>query len=297
MKTQVKFELSFSGNESEENYIEFYDLSQALIGFQRSLALTTHLVINGEIITQAPSLRGARIYASIPEEGSWKIPAYIVAGATGLYALGTAQNNSPLGHIVYSMYDYAVSQSLGVHVDYNKSLGQLYDEAQKKKLPLKVISESQADSLIEKCSTAFREMHRPIYKSETATKATIYTYPTRKPLPLNTPLTQDTYEYINETYEAPTPEIIIGRISSYNSNTHKGRIYVPEIGRPISFEVNPPIRNTETARLITTSLQLNATKNGGEMGALISMLAIRRTSKSGHLKSFVALNITKTRER
>lgn len=295
METQIKFELSYSGNESDEHYIDFYDLSQALIGFQRSLALTTHLVLNGEIITQAPSLRGARVYASIPEEGSWKIPAIVVAGAAGMYAVGTAQNNSPIGHLVYSLYDYAVSQSLGVHVDYNKSLGQLYEEAQKKKLPVKPVTESQADSLIEKCSTAFREMHRPIYKSETASTAIVVSYATKKPASLGTPFTQETYEFINETHEAKIPEQIFGRISSYNSNTHKGRIYIPDIGRPIAFEVNPPIRNTETAQLITESLQLNATRRGGELGAVISMLAVRRTSKSGHLKSFVALKISKTR--
>lgn len=297
MKNQFKLELqlSFSGNDANEGTIDFYDLSQALIGFQRSLALTTHLVLNGEIITQAPSLKGAKIYASVPEEGSWKIPAIVVAGAAGVYSLGTAPNDSPIGHLVFSMYDYAVSQSLGVHVDYEKSLGQLYEEAKAQKIQIKPVTENQADSLIEKCSTAFREMHRPIYKTETASSATIIGYTNHVPIPLHTQLTPETYEFISETFESPGIEQIVGRISSYNSNTYKGRIFVPNLGRPIAFEINPPARSTETARIITTSLHLNATRQGGESGALISMTVTRRTSKSGHLKSFIAIKISATR--
>lgn len=292
MITQTRFEISFSGNDAEAGAIDFYDISQSLIQFQRSLALTTHLVLNGEIITQAPSLRGARIYASIPEHGSWKLPVIILTGATGLYTLGTAPNDSPVGHIVFSLYDYVVSESLGIHVDYNKSLGQLYEEAQAKKIPLKPVTETQADSLIEKCSTAIKEMHRPIYKSETASVATITGFSNYNPIPLQTQLTISTYEFINETYEIPGIEKIQGRITSYNSNTHKGRIYVPGIGRPIAFELDPPARNTESARIITTSLHLNAIRQGGQSGAVVSMQVVRKTSKSGHLKAFRTIAVT-----
>ena len=67
MKSDVHFTFSFTGNESDKHVIDFYDVSQALIGFQRSIALTTHLVLNDEIITQSPFLKGAKIYAFPPE--------------------------------------------------------------------------------------------------------------------------------------------------------------------------------------------------------------------------------------
>lgn len=122
MNGAVEFRLSFRGNDSDKHQIDLYDVSQALIGFQRSLALTTHLVLNGEIITQAPALKGARIFASPAKEGSWEIIATILAG---IYAIGTAPKDTPIGHIVRSVYDYMVSQSLGVHVDYDKTIGQI----------------------------------------------------------------------------------------------------------------------------------------------------------------------------
>ncbi len=87
MPQQIQFTLSYTGKNADENEIDLYDISQALIGFQRSLALTTHLILNGEIITQAPSLKNAKIFSTPPEEGSWKIVAGIGIMTGGLYNL------------------------------------------------------------------------------------------------------------------------------------------------------------------------------------------------------------------
>ena len=68
----VRFTIAFTGNDADENILDLYDISQALVGLQRSLALTTHLILNDEIITQSPALKGARIYSLPAEPGSWK---------------------------------------------------------------------------------------------------------------------------------------------------------------------------------------------------------------------------------
>jgi len=69
----ITFTLSYEGGLARRRQIDFYDAAYALIGFQRSLAITTHFVINGTVITQAPSLKGAQILALPPEEGSWRL--------------------------------------------------------------------------------------------------------------------------------------------------------------------------------------------------------------------------------
>lgn len=288
----ASFTLEFTGAEADEHYIDMYDVSQALISFQRSLALTTHLVINDEIITQAPSLKGARIYSLPPEPGSWKTTAVVAAIGAGIYQIGTLQNNSPLGHLVFSLYDYVVSESLGVHVDYNKSLGQLYKEAEKNKIKLPEIRESQADSLIEKCSTAIRELHRPIYKSESATLGRITGNISGRSLPIRTELNLETYEYIHETRVADQSEVIEGRITSYNANTYKGRIYVPQFGRPVSFELALDARSSRTADIITTSLRHTALKEFLERGSTVYAIALRNTSKTGRLKTLTFLRVS-----
>ena len=282
---EMRFTLSYEGRQSDKHLIDLYDAAQALMGFQRSLALTTHLILNDEIITQAPSLKGARILAVPSEPGSWKLTA-VVSTATALFALGSAQSNSPVGHLLFSLYDYVISESLGVHVDYNKSLGVLYEEAQSRKQKLPYVAQHQADALVEKCNRAVVEMHRPIVKSETATQCTITGGPRGRESPLGALFTEETYAYIHETISDRAPNIYEGRVSSYNTNTFKGRIFVPALGRPIAFELEPHTRSERAVSVITTSLFHSGLKQFNEPGSLIYIVAFKNTSKSGTLKSF-----------
>ncbi len=126
--------LKYEGKLADDHELDFYDAARALAGFQRSLALTTHLVLNGEIITQAPSLKNARIIVTTPQPWSWEVIASIIGGA---WVLGTATKDSPLGHLLYSVYDYVVSQALGFPVDYNKSLYQQYKQELKRRQSLR----------------------------------------------------------------------------------------------------------------------------------------------------------------
>lgn len=290
MDGAIGFTLSYEGSDTDQHAIDLYDAAQALVGFQRSLALTAHLVLNNEIITKAPALKGARILALPAEPGSWKMTAWVIAGMTGLYNLGTAQSNSPIGHLMYSLYDYVIKESLGVSVDYNKSLGQLYEQAQKAKVNLPVVREAQVDSLLEKTERAILEMHRPIFKMQSAKSASITASLGGKNYPLGTTFDLETFDFIHETRSAEVPNVIEGRVSSYNSNTFKGRIYVTHYERPVAFEIDVPARSQRAVKLITTSLGHNALKQYNEPKATVHCVAFENTSRSGQLKS---LTITK----
>ena len=170
MDAAISFTLSFSGNLADRHEIDFYDAAQALLGFQRSLALTSHLILNGEIITQAPALKNARVLVHPVDEGSWKVTAIVLGG---MYAMATAPQDTPLGHLIYSTYDYIVSESLGFHVDYDKPLGQSFEEIQESNEELLVPKQHQLDALSEKCQTALTDIHRPIAFSNSATHADI----------------------------------------------------------------------------------------------------------------------------
>jgi hypothetical protein len=282
--------LTFSGKLADANEIDLYDLAQALVGFQRSLALTTHLVLNDEIITQVHALTGAQIIALPPSEGSWKQTARIAVIAGALYHAGTAPKDTPLGHIISSAYDYVISSTLGFHVDYEKSLGQQYEELKKKIDEIKPLSESRLDSLVEKCENAIKEMHRPIAKSETASQAILTARIDSISFPLGQTLNRETYEYIAYTERSDTEAEFVGFVSSYNLNTFKGRIFVPQFGRPIPFELEKTNRNTATVLRITASLSSNAASRmsgGGE----IHFDAYQNFSRSGRLKSFTITTI------
>ncbi len=88
------------------------------------------------------------------------------------------------------------------------------------------------------------------------------------------------------------PEVVKGRISSYNANTFKGRVYVPKFGRPISFELSPNARTKHAVRLITSSLHLNAIGQRFSPESALYATVLQNTSKTGHLKRLTVLHVS-----
>lgn len=289
---QVVFSLSFRGGDTTRHEIDLYDVAHALVGFQRSLALTTHLVLNDEIITQAPALKNASIRAFPPAAGSWEIMAGISIAATALYYLGTAPKDTPLGHLIYSAYDYVVKAALGFRVDYSKSLGEQYEELKSKEFQGPILNQSRLDSLVEKCEPALRDLHRPISAKGTAESAQITARVGRQRKEIGVHLTRQTFEYLDESFQEETPMELVGRVTSYNSNTYKGRIFIPSEGRPIAFELSEFSRDDVSLGVITTSLVANTLQPTDRYAGFFDFVAYRRTSRTGIVKS---LFITKVK--
>ncbi len=289
----IEFVLSYEGGDADSHYLDLYDGAQALIGFQRSIALTTHLVLNGQIITQSPSLKGARIIASPVESGSWKITAGVIF--TGTMAVAHIPSDNPIGHLLYSAYDYLISESLGFHVDYEKTIGQLYEEEQLARSGLPKVEQHQLDSLVEKCSNAVIEIHRPISKSQSALTAEISSQSPEDDQPLGELFNIETFRYMLENIESPTTETIRGRVSSYNSNTYKGRIFVSKEGRPVSFDLLENCRSTDVVDLIVKSLSANAVQDPANKWARVYFRVRRITSRKGTLKKYRVIAVSHER--
>lgn len=287
--TIATFSLSFEGGNADYHQLDFYDAAEALIGFQRSLAITTHLVLNGDVITQAPALKNARILIRAPEAGSWKVSAMIVAGATAISQINAVPKESPLGNMIYSAYDYVISETLGFHVDYSKTLGVQYEEYRRAHPEAPKLDESRLDSVIEKCEHAVRQMHRPIVNSNTAEKALI-TLASRRAIEPIPALSPETYEYMNYTATSDRPIQVKGRISSYNINTFKGRIFCFARNRPIAFTLYESARTRKAIAMITKSLTANAESPLSGIGDL-TLTAFVETSRSGTVKRYQVLSI------
>ena len=277
------FALSYSGKEASRGEIDFYDVAHAMVGFQRSLALTAHLVQNNEIITQAPSLKNARIFVSPPREGSWEVVASAIFGAGASVAL--APKDSAAGRMTRRVYDYVLKNALGKDVDFEQAFG----DGVEAQIADGHITESKLDSLTEKCENAIIEMHRPIVWSGTALGARVYINGD-KDKRVGPRLTPETYEHAKRTVELKTPELFIGMVSSYNANTYKGRIFIPEEGRPIPFELSDTVRNRAVVKEVTGSLSQNALSRSNSQGR-IGLKAFRRESSSGRLKSLYVIEI------
>lgn len=293
MTQSVKFTLAFTGKAADRHLIDFYDAADALTGFQRSLALTTHLILNGEIIVQAPSLKGATILLKAPEPGSWKSTAIVVAGiATGVYHIGTAPRDTVIGHMIVSAYDYVVSEALGFHVDFDKAIGEQYEELQenrRKKAPIPKPTQSQMDALIEKCEVNIKDMHRPIVASKTASTGRVE-YEYRREKGVFRKFSPQTYDYLHITKTEDKPRLLTGKVSSYNINTYKGRIFLDEERRPVPFTLHEGARTTPQIALITGSLDSNAIKRL-DGSADVKVAAFRKISATGRLKELVVSEV------
>jgi len=199
-------------------------------------------------------------------------------------------NNTVLGHLVYSIYDIVISQSLGFHVDYSEPLLKTYENQQLEDMGVKVPTESQIDSLIEKVQPAIKELHRPIYKNETASRATITAHYGHAEEELTHEFNIQTYEYIKQTVLSNEAKVYAGVISSYNINTFKGRIFLFSNNRPITFELSRDFRNSTSINLIVDSMPENA--RGHVQSATIYFHAYENTGVNGHLKSLSVINVS-----
>ncbi|MBV9529437.1 hypothetical protein [Sphingomonas sp.] len=283
----TEFSLSYRGSEAQDHLLDFYDASKALVGFQRSLALTVHLALNGEIITQAPSLKGARVLVGPPVAGSWEIVATVLGGIS---AASLAPKDSVLGHFTRSLYDYVLKATLGIDVDFEKTIRQQFAE----QCAQKGITEEKLDSLIEKTEPAIVEMHRPIVWSQSARRARVFFGRDGDKL-VGPSLTPATYEHATRTKKLTKPEKFDGLISSYNANTFKGRIYLVDAKRPVPFELAEKARDTQSIRKITSSLRSNALDrltSRRNYNADITMNAFRHESSTGRLKSIFVVEVS-----
>jgi hypothetical protein len=285
----TEIELSYGGQEAEHHQLDFYDAAVALVGFQRSLAITTHAVLHGEVITQSPALKGARILVQPPESGSWKIAAAVVFGTgSALYAVGTAPKDTPLGHLVSSAYDYVISETLGFHVDYDKSLGQQYEDLHRSDVVFPVLSPNRLQSVIEKCEVPIRDMHRPIVKSRTAEAATLMKVGADGAIPLGHAFTRQTYDFMLDARPRSNDLYFEGRVSSYNMNTFKGRVFLGDAERAVPFDLSEQARTPEMIVAITRSLAANAVSRRSPDGKF-TFHGLPIETRTGRLKSIIVL--------
>ncbi len=280
----VEFELTFDGGAASEGLLEFYDAAQALAGFQRSLALTTHLALHGKIITQAPFARGFEIYILPIEEGSWKARAKLILGTALM--VGSVGKDSPVGHVVTSIYSAALSSTMGFEVDYDKTLQDLYYES---RADVRVTPE-KIDSLCEKIERSVADMHRPIVKSSSASFAKVERCDhTRQDVgPIFSTLT---YEYVRATVLGDEIIEITGYVSSYNINTFQGRVYPIDEKRPIPFEIDSSIRNKNTTGLLTQSQHINGQAPFSD-DAKVNMICKRLLSATGRVKKYIVTGVS-----
>ncbi|QPO09865.1 hypothetical protein SAMN04488041_103398 [Sulfitobacter pontiacus] len=289
-------QMSYTGGLSDDHIISLYDLSRAMLGFERSLALTTHFALNSsEVITQVPSLRGAQILCAPPEAGSYKVAAIIAATGAATFSLGSLKSDNPLGHLVYSLYEIAVHEATGQTVDYDKSLREIYEKGVREGSEGIIMpKKSQIESLVEKIEPSISELHRPMVGSETASQLKISPVNGEYLEEAGSEIVLNSASYDRLRYRELDNRItsIQGKVSSFNMNTFNGRIVTSNDARPIPFFLTPAGRTVEGVKLIAESLAANITDR--KSNSSIIVFDVRRAStRTGRT---VKLSVVKVRK-
>jgi len=154
-----------------------------------------------------------------------------------------------------------------------------------------VLEQSRFDSAIEKCEVAVKEMHRPIYANKTALSAQITGTFNNRTKPLSKILTLESYEYIRQTTREDKISQFSGRVSMYNTNTFKGRIYLNNEKRPVPFTLIEQAKSLSNEIKLAESLSTNI-KSKFQSGD-IKIFGHRCLSRTGRLKSILVIDIQK----
>lgn len=274
----IKMMLAFHGADADHHELDFYDAAVALIGFQRSLAITAHYVLNDQVITQAPALRGARLMVTPPETGSWRVKAKVEPqqpSATSAQSYG-----APTEKAINATYDYVVARTLGFPTDFD---GTVLPAIQAVRSTGGATSPARLDSVIEKCEVAVRDMHRPIIASRTAEFAKIESS-VRSRDAFSFAFSEQTHAYMLQGIPAFRPVEFVGKVSSYNLNTFKGRIFLRDHLRPVPFELRDAARTPRTIAAVAASLSANARFKDSDEG-LLRVMAVPHETRTGRLRS------------
>lgn len=207
----------------------------------------------------------------------------LAAIGASIYGAGTAPKNSPLCHVVHSAYEYVVKETLGIPVKYEETLGKTYNRLNAQETDLPILSEERFDSLIEKCEPAIRQMHRPIINSKTAEEGVISIDTGSGMKSIDKLLDHYFWEYLTTTLIDDDISWYEGRILSYNSNTFYARIYIPDLKRPIPFELSESARNNEIFQILVESLCANAAQMHNSQG-IVRIRGYAYRSKLGRIK-------------
>lgn len=243
------------------------------------------------MITQSPSAKGFQLFVVPPEEGSWKTGINIIFGTA--LVVGVASKDSALGFLAVSALDYVIQESLGIEVDFDKTLGKQLQEAKEDELIPQLLGADRFDSLIEKVEPGLRQCHRPIVFSETALNAQINYAVGRKTGTLDGFFDAETYEYISETIRAEDLEDFSGVVSSFNANTFNGRLYMKELQRTVPFELDAATRSVRSRTAIVGSL-FESTSRRNQFQERVTIRGFRNESVNGRLKKIYVTEVNPT---
>jgi hypothetical protein len=265
--SNIQFSLKYDLPGYESGAINMYDAGEALVGASRAFAISMHYFVNGKVIKQAPSLKGADVKLLVPKNGSF-IFDIDIAFATSFILTSAAS-----GVIGNACYEYLK------HI-FSKTVGQDYGPSNSLAKQVIATDEGAIDAMVDTIEGDFSAIHRPIIKNG----GNVFIIGGKGNV-VN--LDSNTYDYVSQKVVEDKERLYRGRISSYNANSGRGRIFIRKLNRVVPFE--PPQFGFSQDETELVAWSLNEYVNNRPGDVVLEARAVR--TQSGLLKSLKASSV------
>lgn len=253
------------------NSVDFYDGTEALHGFAKSLLLTTHYYLNGKVAFQAPSARGVRILMLPAKKGSFdQVVKFVLENPElsifAVTTLGWGFKVTAPSIFKFAKYVFARTAGRAAVAD---------DKATQEILATR---ENDIPALSEAIDGPLRQAHRTIDQSGGSVVLS---------RPGGTSLTFDaaTLDYLKTRVVDRVASRVEGSVVAYNVLSGRGRIYLTDEGRTVPFE-----KDKDAPRFNSRALSWSLDQRNRGRPGYVYLVAKKSSTIDGEVKKFIVSN-------
>jgi len=215
--------------------LDAYNAGQALYGISRSLSIVTHYMANGHVITQAPALKGAKLFVRPPKAGSFEFLVTVIPWAEVGMGIGASIAAAVLYDLTKLVYRRASGLSERPETE---RVNQILRERP-----------GDIDALNDTTDTDVVRWHRPFEGA--VINLNIYGGQNN----FGT-FDRSTFEYAKAREVGRSAEKFVGSVASYNGNADTGRIWLQSESRTVAFKRDRSLKSLPDLdrRLLSWSL-------------------------------------------
>lgn len=256
---EFRLKFRYEGGSADDGRLDLYAGAVSLEGIPRSLTITTHALINGEIRTRADAAHGARFYLLAPQRGSFIYEA-------GIFIAGACSSG-----LFYDFVKYVLREAVGT-----------VDELLEPPRPsVQARIEPTIGELPAVLESALTDVHRPIRINPNIKLAV-----TRPRGEVLVEFNEETGIYL-EPRAVQIPDPIIGNVTRFNTISRWGKLYDRAERRVVSFFLDPALSERQRS-FITWSLHESNLDRPGTL-----YLQVEATvSPNGRTKRYKVLTVS-----
>lgn len=214
----VRLAVRYPFPDEQSGGLSAYDVTKSLHGFCKAINISSHYLVNGNVIFQAPAVRGASLYIKPSREGSYEQLLDLWIQYKDVIVLGVS--TSITAAVVYDFIKLTFRRSLGQkHQPETQEVSKLVSDAQG---DLNALSEAMDGPLIEAHRT-IEKKQAPLIDIEAGGETVAV-------------LDAQSLDYVKTRIVSDRIEEIEVSVSSYNINSRKGRFYAPTLEQTIPFD-------------------------------------------------------------